>query len=243
MKNNHKLQITLAAGALALAAFILPNLNQENVSKRIPSSTKAQTKTEQLTKTPKQIEPNVKAEEEKIKAPSLVGTLEAPVPYFAKSENFKRYSDLLYKVVQTPEEKSAFNLSLLDNRSLEDAANFLKSPSVKPGKDEKINHLRASAYLIKAITAHPLEFEVTAAVKEILGLDLTAAKAQMTAEAYSLLKENKAELLYHALAVSEEIQESYVASYEDTESQNLLKNVQDLHSSNLAQSNEMIAER
>jgi hypothetical protein len=241
MNIESKRRLFTAAGVMALAAFIWSNSSNQKTERVDLSSKENVVESLAVKETPKNQE--VKFEKADSKVKTTVTTSPAPAPYFLNSDNFKIYDDLLYKVVQSPEQKSQFNLSLLDNRSLEDAANYLKNPSQKPGKEEKIYHLKASGFLIKAITAHPLEFEVTAAVKEILNVDLTAAKSQLTPESYAILKENKAEIMYHAIAVSEEIQQSYVAGYDDSESQNLLKKVQDLHSSNLEVSKKMIAER
>jgi len=242
MKINKNLQILLAAGALALAAFILPSSQPEQTPVRSLSSTDSETDLEVKEKiqTVNKVEKATLSYESK---PKVVAAIEAPVPYFLNSDNFKTYRKILNKVVRSPAEKSQFRLSLLDSRNLEDASNYLKQPSSKPGKAEKINHLKASGFLIKAITAHPLEYEVTQAVQAMLDVNLSDAKSQMTLESYTLLKENKAELLYHALAVSEQIQQSYSAKADDSESQSLLTKVQNLHASNIVISKKMIGDR
>jgi len=246
MTNKNKKIVFQVTSAIALVAFFWPNLEPQTIDTktidRELTSVEAVDEIEvaNLLETP---------EEEKSSAPvtpkttPLVENSTPPAPYFLSSDNFKKYDEILYKVVRSPAEKANFKLSLLDHRSLEDAADYLKKPSSKPGKEEQIYHLKASGFLIKAISAHPTEFEVTKAIKEVLAVNLSDAKSSMSAEAYSLLKENKAELMYHALAVSEEIQNTYSADTADVESQNLLAKVQDLHANNISHSQKMIADR
>jgi len=233
----------LSASILMLAVLMVSKPSEDlEISREISSIKEPLTIENQDVEAVENIETKI-ADHAEAEKESNLSEVRAPAPYFLNSDNFKSYEELLYKVVKNPEQKNKFKMSLLDYRSLEDAASYLKNPSAKPGKDEKIYHLKASGFLIKAITAHPTEFDVTEAIKEVLSVNLSEAKNSMTSEAYTMLKENKAEILYHALAVSEEIQNTYSAASEDNESQNLLKKVQTFHASNTLLSEKMISER
>ena len=232
----------LGAGALALAFYIL-NTGTDNSENKIRSVSSI---VEPMI--PKQVKSELNQPEQKNKEAVKAALIKkekvaAPAPYFINSENFKTYDKILYKAVRSQKEKQDFKLSLLDHRNLEDVAKYLKSPSDSPGKEEKIYHMKASGFLIKAISEHPAEFEVTTAVKEVLAVNLSEAQKNLSLEAYTLLKENKAELMYHALAVSYEIKSSYKTDKTDVQSAALLKKVQDLHARNIEQSKKMIADR
>jgi|GEM_PF-3184831 len=246
MKNKHKKVIFQVASATALVAFFWsgpePQLKNENKAKRELSSVEdiGEIEVEDLSKTVTKEEVSNPVT---VKTAVVIEKSAPPAPYFLSSDNFKKYDELLYKVVRSPAERANFRLSLLNHRSLEDAADYLKNPSAKPGKEEQIYHLKASGFLIKAISAHPTEFEVTQAVKEVLAINLSEAKSTMSEASYILLKENKAELMYHALAVSEEVQNTYSTDTADVESQKLLEKIQGLHAKNVSQSQDMIADR
>ncbi|MGH1469249.1 MAG: hypothetical protein ACRBBP_10290 [Bdellovibrionales bacterium] len=161
---------------------------------------------------------------------------------FISSPNFKTYHNIMEKVVRSPEDKLKFSKSLKDAPTLQATSRYLISPEHKISKETQVKHLKASAFIIEALTLHPQNQDVLLAVQEILDVNLSSAKASLSKQAYQVLQENKAEIMYHALALIDDLQDSYTPESLDTESQRIHSNVIDLHESNKKISYNMIAE-
>lgn len=161
---------------------------------------------------------------------------------FISSTNFKLYHNIMEKVVRSPEDKAKYRNSLKDVETLEATSKYLISPQKEITKDERINHLKASAFLIEALTFHPQNPSVLKSVLSVLNVNLSEAKSSLSKQAYKILEENKAEVMYHALAVSSELQNSYTPDEVDVESNRIYTNVNNLHKENKEVSYKMIAE-
>lgn len=242
MQKNTILKIFSIAGALALAIAIWPKVEKENFVQIEQVEEESFSSSEETTLY-KPTTQNKKTNPKSKKEPHESTAQKNLDPEVFSKPAFKTYRKLFTKVVLKPDERESFNQSLKDPETLNGLADYLTSNTKSPGPSEKINHLKASAFILKALNTHPNNPSVQTAIKEVLKVNLSDAKASLGDEAYQLLKENKAEVLYHALAVSEDIKNTYSADSSDLESLKIYNVVQSFHNKNVAISNQMIADR